>query len=230
MIKEYIVLGYLIRQDSNCDTLNIFEDVSKMEKKYKKKEESQEKYLKEIEKINYNMALEAKRTLNSIDRTVEKIGTILYEQREKLEDIRDEAGSIRSNLEKGKELSVKMKRAEKLIPIVDKIGDKIKNIFKSNSTQKKVQLPPTQLQPATNALSLHKNTNTSGYKIEESPKEEDTNEVLLSIKNGLSSLKSKLQVQNKEINDQVPLIKEITSMNKTSTEDATKVMKNLKKI
>lgn len=194
-----------------------------MDKKYKQKKKTPEEYLKEVEKINFATALEARKTLDSITRTTEKTKAILYEQREKLEEIRNEAEVIRDNVSKGKELSVKMKRAGKLITIGDTIGDKIKDMFKSAPAQREpYQLKEPPQEPGLAPLPVPD--------PEESPTEESTNQVLLSIRDGLKDLHSRLVVQNSEINEQIPLIQEITKTNKGSTEEADKVMKNLKKI
>ncbi|KAI5186251.1 hypothetical protein NEHOM01_1340 [Nematocida homosporus] len=198
-----------------------------MEKKYKEKEKTEDDYLKEVERINYKTALEAQKTLNSISKTTSKTQAILSEQREKLEDIMCEADSILQNVSKGKELSVKMQRASKFITIGDKISDKVKGIFKSTPTKR----PPLETRTAPLQCSIPlKEPYTACPQEDENPTEDSTNAVLLSIRDGLKDLQTQLKSQNREIEDQMPLIKEITEINKTSTEDAGKVLKNLKKL
>lgn len=193
-------------------------------KKFKQKTKTQEDYLKEVEAINYQTSLEAQKTLNSIIRTTDKTTNMIHEQREKLEDIHRESNTVRENLEKGKKLSIKMKRAGKLIVIGDKISDKISNLFSSSSKPKAnyalKTAPPQEKSPQI----------TEPLKIEEEPTEQSTNEVLLSIRNGLKTLRKKLTEQNTEIKNQLPLIEDITETNTQSTEDASKVMKNLRKM
>ncbi|KAI5172094.1 hypothetical protein NEFER03_1339 [Nematocida sp. LUAm3] len=198
-----------------------------MERKYKEKEKTEKDYVKEVEKHSYKTALEARRTLDSIKRTTEKTQMVLSEQREKLEDIRDEADCIKQNVIKGKELSIKMKRAGKLITIGDKISDGIKNLFKTKDSHRRAEV--REPQPQSDAYTPSFSPETT-YEIKESPKEEDTNDVLLSIRDGLKDLHERLASQNKEINDQVPIIEDITKVNKSATDNAEKVMKNLKKM
>ncbi|OAG29652.1 hypothetical protein NEDG_00785 [Nematocida displodere] len=194
-----------------------------MERKYKEKEKTEEDYLKEVERINYKTALEAKKTLDSITRTTEKTSAILYEQREKLEDIMNDAETIRDNIEKGKELSVKMKRAGKFITIGDKIGDKLKGMFKPGPPPKRApsELPTMPHEPA---------CPTEPHAVIDSPTEDNTNAVLLSIRDGLKKLHSRLKTQDQEINNQIPLIKDIATINKSSTNEADKAIQNLKQI
>lgn len=193
------------------------------EKKYKQKKKTEKDLVAEIEAVNYKTALETKRILNSIHRTTDKTYSLLYEQREQLEQIAGESSKVESNLEKGKELSVKMKRAGKMIVIGDKISDKIKSLFKSAKPKAKVyepsKVPPREIPQAQEEPS----------RVEE-PTETATNEVLLSIRNSLKSLRSKIEGQNQEIEEQIPLIEDITKTNARSSEDASKVMKNLRKL
>lgn len=198
-----------------------------MERKYEYKEKTEKDYIKEVEKINYKTALEAKKTLDSISRTTDKTRSILLEQREKLEDIRNESDAIQQNVIKGKELAVKMVRAGKLFTIGDKVKDKIKSIFKPQAPQRKLVQHPSSLSKE----DMHISPVLPSLEIEEeNPTEESTNKVLLSIRDGLKDLHKRISMQTQEITDQVPLIEEITSINKSSCDDAEKVMKNLKKI
>ncbi|KAI5191346.1 hypothetical protein NECID01_1415 [Nematocida sp. AWRm77] len=197
-----------------------------MDKKYKQKK-TPEEYLKEAEKVNYAAALEAKKTLDSITRTTEKTETILYEQREKLEEIWGEADVIQDNMIKNKDLSVKMKRAGKLITIGDKIGDKIKGIFTPG--QRKREMPQAKELPKEAKEAKKEFTPAEDVSPEDSPTIESTNKVLFSIKDGLKNLHSRLIAQNNEIKDQIPLIQDITKTNKGSASEAEKIMKNLKK-
>ncbi|KAI5191688.1 hypothetical protein NEMIN01_1621 [Nematocida minor] len=191
---------------------------------FKQKTKEKSDYINEVEAINYQTAVEAKKILNTIHRTTDKTSSMLYEQREQLEEIARESETVEDNLEKGKQLSIKMKRAGKIIVIGDKISDKIKGFFKSSSKLKKTYEPSASPPPE------HTEAQDTLPAIEAEPTEESTNDVLLSIRNGLKSLKSKLTDQNKEIKNQLPLIKDITDTNTKSASDAVKVMKNLKKI
>ncbi|KAH9386808.1 uncharacterized protein NEMAJ01_1704 [Nematocida major] len=192
-------------------------------KKFAKKTKTQEEYLQEVESINYKTSLEAQKTLNSIFRTTDKTMQMICQQRERLEAIREESNLVHSNLEKGNTLAVKMKRAGKLIVIGDKIGDEIKGIFKTKSKPSNTYTPSTP--PDMAPLEPYEPTT-----LEEHPTEQSTNSVLVNIRNGLRSLKSKLAVQQKEIDNQMPLIKDITDTNTKSTESASKVMNKLRKI
>lgn len=195
-----------------------------MEKKHKQKK-SEQQHIDDLERLNYKTALEAVRTLDSINRTTERTRSIVYEQREELEEIRREVDTIQDNVIKGKELSVKMKRAGKLITIGDKIGDKIKGIFKPAAVPRKQQLPLA----APTTPKSHANS-TTPLALEEAPTEESTNKVLLSIRDGLKDLQVKLKQQEKEIEEQVPIIEEIIEINKNTAQETNKVMKNLRRI
>lgn len=193
------------------------------ETKYKQKTRTEKDHLNEIERINYKTALKGKQTLNAIHKTTDKTFSLLYEQREQLEQIAEESSRVENSLEKGKELSVKMKRAGKLVVIGDKISDKIKSLFKPSK-------PKKLYEPARSVRREIPLEQECSPKIEEAPTETATNEVLISIRNGLKSLKSKLEDQNQEIEEQIPLIKDITKTNERSADDAFKVMKNLKRL
>ena len=67
-------------------------------------------------------------------------------------------------------------------------------------------------------------------KMRENPGEEDTNNLLTEIRNGLRNLRTKIEKQNEEINSQVPLIEEITHTGKKATCGADGIIKNLKKM
>ena len=100
---------------------------------YKEKgleEEKQVPVQDEIEKQNYRSALEAKRRLDSIEKTTERTQRLLKEQREKLEEIWEESVAVERNLEKGKDLADKMKRAGKVINISSGFAAKMKSLFK----------------------------------------------------------------------------------------------------
>jgi len=194
-----------------------------MERKYKQKEKTEEEHLKEIEKTSFETALEARRTLDSVTRTTERTTAVLYEQREKLEEIHSESSRIRENVQRGKDLSVKMRRAGKLITVGDVLGDKIKGMFKGAEEQQ-------EKYAAKEAGERREKEFLSLPEIEDEPTEDSTNKVLVSIRDGLKDLRSRLQAQNEEINDQIPLIQNITKTNKGSTTEAEKIMKNLKKM
>ncbi|OAG33639.1 hypothetical protein NEIG_01512 [Nematocida sp. ERTm5] len=193
-------------------------------KKLQQKTKTKDNYLEELESVNYKTSLEAKKTLNSILRTTDKTTAMLYEQREVLEDIRNDSYTAKDNLEKSKGLTVKMKRAGKLIVIGDKVSDKLKSIFKSAPKPK--QNFPSFTSPTDHAVTDSEEVPTEEKEITK----ETTNDVLISIRNGLKTLHSKLDKQNKELNSQNPLIQDITETNKKSSTEAEKVMKSLKKI
>lgn len=195
-----------------------------MEKKYKQKK-SEQQHLEDLERLNYNTALEAVKTLDSINKTTERTRSIVYEQREELEEIRREVDTIQDNVKKGKELSVKMKRAGKLITIGDKIGDKIKSIFKPSAVPRTQHSPLADPSPPkSHAISI------TPQALDEAPTEESTNKVLLSIRDGLKDLQVKLKQQEKEIEEQVPIIEEIIEINKNTAQETNKVMRNLRRI
>lgn len=202
------------------------EQMQVYEEREEEKEEAHAKtYAREMEKLNYRAAMEARKKLDSIARTAERTGTILDEQREKLEEIREESLNINRNVEKGRDLTEKMKRAGKMITIGDKISDKIKGIFKKTPAEK--PLPPRKIieerERPLRAIAGEE-------KMKESPEEEDTNRVLLEIRDGLRDLQGRFERQGKEISEQVPIIEDITQSNKQATTSADKIIRDLKKI
>ncbi|KAI5132989.1 hypothetical protein NEAUS04_1439 [Nematocida ausubeli] len=193
-------------------------------KKLQQKTKTKEDCLEEIEAQNYKTSLEARKTLNSILRTTDKTTNMIYEQREVLEEIRDESYFARDNLEKSANLTVKMKRAGKLLVVGDKVSDKIKSLFKSAPKPK--QDYPNSITPSDTAEGRMEEF----FPEDKSAVKETTTDVLMSIRNGLKTLHTKLANQNKELKNQVPLIEDITETNAKSSTKAEKVMKSLRKI
>ncbi|KAI5160306.1 hypothetical protein NEAUS03_1060 [Nematocida ausubeli] len=193
-------------------------------KKLQQKTKTKEDYLEEVEAQNYKTSLEARKTLNSILRTTDKTTNMIYEQREVLEEIRDESYFARDNLEKSANLTVKMKRAGKLLVVGDKVSDKIKSLFKSAPKPK--QDYPNSITPSDTA----EGSMEEFFSEDKSAVKETTTDVLMSIRNGLKTLHTKLANQNKELKNQVPLIEDITETNAKSSTKAEKVMKSLRRI
>jgi Domain of unknown function (DUF5089) len=185
-------------------------------------EEEQTPLQEEMEKQNYKNALEAKRRLDSIEKTTERTQRLLKEQREKLEEIWEESVAVERNLEKGKDLADKMKRAGKVINIGGGLAAKVKKLFKRHPEEKVL------VRREVESLEEKKTEMERGPK--ESPGEEDTDNLLIGVRDGLRSLRNKIKKQNEEINSQVPLIEEITQRGKKATSGAGKIIKDLKKM
>lgn len=182
-------------------------------------------HTKELEKKNYRMALETKRKLDTISKTTDRTSSLLEEQREKLEEIRENAYGICKNVDRGRDLTVEIKRAGKFITVGDKIMDGLKRIVKR---KKKIEEPRHE-EPRKAEEEVAAGTRAE-QKIQDSPDEEDTNKVLEDIRDGLKSLKQRIQGQQKEVEGHIPIVEEIKNYNKRSSEDAEKIIKDLKRM